>query len=131
MSDALPTILGVLLVAIVASFALLPLLRGAPAPAAVAVADPAEAERFRLYRQVLELEFDQQMGKLSREDFESITRELLGRAGELLRSERAEQAVVATTPEADIEAEVEREIAAAREAFAQARRREHEAEVAP
>lgn len=128
MSDALPTVLGVVLVAIVAALALLPLLRGTPPqPLNATVADPAEAERFGLYRQVLELELDQQTGKLSNEDFAALTDELLARAGDNLRTERAEEAAVAEatrTANQDVEAEVEREIAAARKAFAQARKTE-------
>src|SRR5919202_1636416 len=113
MSTAFPVILGVLLVALAAAAALLPLLRGAPAqPAAAPVSEPADAERFELYRQVLELEFDQQTGKLSSEDFEALTRELLGRAGEILHARQAaaegEVQAVAATPEADIDAEIER-----------------------
>jgi hypothetical protein len=134
--DALPTILGVVLVAIVAGLALLPLLRGVPPPpATTTIADPAEVERFGLYRQVLELEFDQQTGKLAQEDFEAQTRELLDRAGEILRAEQADEAVLtdaSASAARDVEAEVEREIAAARKAFAQARQSEgHTAEVAP
>jgi cytochrome c-type biogenesis protein CcmI len=133
-STALPVILGVLLVALAAAAALLPLLRGAPAlPAAAPPTDEADAERFQLYRQVLELEFDQQTGKLSGEDFEALSRELLGRAGELLHARQAEVAQaegepVATTPSGDIEAEIEREIAAARKAFARARREQRQTE---
>ena len=147
MNAALPTILGVLLVALAAAAALLPLLRGAPPETAAAPAtstDPADAERFELYRQVLELEFDQQTGKLSTEDFEALTRELLGRAGQILHARQAaavaegevhaqaQGQAVAATPDADIDAEVEREIAAARKAFARARREQRRAEeVAP
>jgi cytochrome c-type biogenesis protein CcmI len=127
--NAFPVILGVLLVALAAAAALLPLLRGAPSqPVTAPVTDPADAERFELYRQVLELEFDQQTGKLSSEDFESLTRELLGRAGQLLHARQAEGAASASTPAPDVEAEVEREIAAARKAFARARRKQPEAE---
>ena len=129
MTDPFPVFLGVLLVAIAAAAALLPLLRGAPPQAAaVAVVDPAEAERFEIYRQVLELEFDQQTGKLSSEDFEALTRELLGRAGQILHSRQAEGETTAAAPATDIDAEIEREIAAARKAFARARRKRPEAE---
>ena len=134
MSTAFPVILGVLLVALAAAAALLPLLRGAPVqPATAPVTDPADAERFELYRQVLELEFDQQTGKLSSEDFEALTRELLGRAGQLLHARQtqvaqAEGEPVATAPSSDVEAEIEREIAAARKAFARARREQRETE---
>ena len=130
--NAFPVILGVLLVALAAAAALLPLLRGAPSqPVTAPATDPADAERFELYRQVLELEFDQQTGKLSSEDFESLTRELLGRAGQLLHARQAEVGdaeVVAATAASDVEAEVEREIAAARKAFARARREQRQTE---
>ena len=76
----------------------------------------------------LELEFDQQTGKLSAEDFESLSRELLSRAGQLLHTQQAEGEAVAARPETDIDAEVEREIAAARKAFARARQEQREAE---
>jgi cytochrome c-type biogenesis protein CcmI len=136
MSTAFPVILGVLLVALAAAAALLPLLRGAPAqPATTPATDPADAERFALYRQVLELEFDQQTGKLSSEDFEVLSRDLLGQAGRLLHARQAEVAQaegepVAATPASDIDAEIEREIAAARKAFARARRERQTEEVA-
>ena len=129
MSAALPVILGVLLVALAAAAALLPLLRGAPAqPTTVTVANPAEAERFQLYKQVLELEFDQQTGKLSSEDFGALSRELLSRAGELLHAGQPGLEPVAASPATDVEAEIEREIAAARKAFARARREQRETE---
>jgi cytochrome c-type biogenesis protein CcmI len=131
MTSAWPVILGVLLVAVAAAVALLPLLRGAPTqPAVVSVTDPAEAERFELYRQVLELEFDQQTGKLSAEDFEALTRELLARAGQLLHARQAEGEIEAVAPSgaSDIDAEIEREIAAARKAFARTRRGQRKAE---
>ena len=121
MTDALPTLVGVVLVACAAGLALLPLLeRTPPAPESAPGAEPgAEAERFRLYRQVLELEFDAQTGKLAADDLEALRGELLGRAGQLLRTERAQ---TTTGPEDDVESAVEREIAAARRAFAEARR---------
>jgi hypothetical protein len=115
MSDALPAILGILVVAVVAGFALLPLLQGAPPPTVATIADPAETERFRIYRQVLELEFDFQTGKLAAEDYTSLSRELLGQATQLMRVEAP------VDQDVDVDAEVEREIAAARRAFASAR----------
>jgi hypothetical protein len=127
--SAFPTILGVLLVALAAAAALLPLLRGAPPqPAAAPATDPAEVERFELYRQVLELEFDQQTGKLSTEDFEALTRDLLGRAGQILHARQAEGEATAAAPGSDIDAEIEREIAAARTAFARVRQEQRETE---
>jgi cytochrome c-type biogenesis protein CcmI len=107
----LPTILGIVLVAAAAAFVLLPLARGAQAD--VAESEPVAADRFGLYRQVLELEFDRELGKLSQEDFDHLSSELLAEASEALREERG------TVGELD--EEIEREIAAARAAFAAAR----------
>jgi hypothetical protein len=109
--ELLPTLIGVVLVACAAGFALLPLVRGAPSPSPAS--QPALRERYDLYRQVMELEFDYQVGKLAREDYEQLSAELLGQAGSLLREERGTLA--------DLDAEIEHEIAAARAAFAAAR----------
>jgi cytochrome c-type biogenesis protein CcmI len=107
----LPTILGIVLVAAAAAFVLLPLARGAPADAGES--EPGPTDRFGLYRQVLELEFDRELGKLSQADFDQLSSELLAEAGQALREERG------TVGELD--EEIEREIAAARAAFAAAR----------
>jgi hypothetical protein len=111
-SDALPTILGIVLVALAAGFALLPLARGSTAPGTTSEA-PQATDRSLVYRQVLELEFDYQLGKLSTEDFNQLTAELLGQAGQLMREEHGDLA--------ELDDEIEREIAAARAAFSAAR----------
>jgi hypothetical protein len=111
--DWLPTLLGVALVACAAAIALLPLVRGAPQLSSTSDSEPESVDRFDLYRQVLELEFDHQVGKLSREDYQQLSTELLGQAGLSLREER--------TSLAELDEEIEREIAAARAAFAAAR----------
>jgi hypothetical protein len=110
-NEILPTVLGIGLVAAAAAFALLPFVRGVPAE--TTPSEAPEAERFFLYRQVLELEFDHQVGKLSGEDYARQSEGLLAKAGEALRAERGSLG--------DIDAEIEREIAAARAAFAAAR----------
>jgi hypothetical protein len=110
-TDALPTILGIVLVALAAGFALLPLARGSKAPGLTSDA-PVGADRSLVYRQILELEFDYQLGKLSTEDFEQLSAELLGQAGQLLREEHGDLA--------ELDDEIEREIAAARAAFSAA-----------
>ena len=107
----LPTLLGVLLVACAAVIALLPLVRGDAQAAAASRGVPVD--RIDLYRQVLELEFDHQVGKLSTEDYRQLSAELLGQAGVSLREERAGLA--------ELDEEIEREISAARAAFAAAR----------
>jgi cytochrome c-type biogenesis protein CcmI len=106
----IPTILGIVLVAAAAAFVLLPLARG---PQIVAEVPEAAPDRFGLYRQVLELEFDRELGKLSTEDFEQLSGELLAEAGQALRDERGAVG--------ELDAEIEREIAAARAAFVAAR----------
>jgi hypothetical protein len=111
-SDALSTILGIILVAAAAGFALLPFVRGARAEGLTS--EPAPPDRFVLYRQVLELEFDHQLGKLSAEDLAQQSNELLAEAGLALREERGTMV--------ELDAEIEREIAAARAAFAAARK---------
>ena len=112
--DALPVVLGVVFVAAAAVFALVPLLRsrGSTELLLPPTEEPA-AERLRLYRAVLDLEFDYQTGKLDRADYESLTGELLAQAGDHLRSTRRDLD--------DVDVQVEREIAAARRAFASAR----------
>jgi cytochrome c-type biogenesis protein CcmI len=107
----IPTILGIVLVAAAAAFVLLPLARGPQTE--VEVPEAAATSRFGLYRQVLELEFDRELGKLSSEDFEQLSRELLAEAGQALRDERGAVG--------ELDAEIEREIAAARAAFVAAR----------
>jgi hypothetical protein len=110
--DVLPTIFGIALVAAAAAFVLLPFARG-PQPGAAIPTEPASTDRFVLYRQVLELEFDHELGKLSTDDYQHLSNELLAEAGHALREERGSTG--------EIDAEIEAEIAAARAAFAAAR----------
>ncbi len=112
-ADILPTILGIALVAAAAAFALLPFAR-ASTPDTAASSEPGPTDRFVLYRQVLELEFDVQLGKLAAEDYEHLSGELLAEAGQALREERGSLG--------ELDKEIEHEIAAARAAFAAARR---------
>jgi cytochrome c-type biogenesis protein CcmI len=111
-ADILPTILGIALVAAAAAFALLPFARTSTAEA-IASSESGPTDRLALYRQVLELEFDVQLGKLAAEDYEHLSRELLAEAGQALTEERGSIG--------ELDEEIEREIAAARAAFAAAR----------
>lgn len=113
-ADVLPAIIGIVLVAAAAAFALLPFARGAQVESVVPAVAGATPDRHALYRQILELEFDRDLGKLSQGDFEALSAELLAQAGDALRDERGTMGVV--------DEEIEREIAAARAAFAAARR---------
>jgi len=109
--DWLPMTVGVVLVALAAGFALMPLVRGAPP--SESASQPQAGERANLYRQVLEIEFDVQVGKLSADEARELSNELLAQAGVSLREERSGLA--------QLDDEIEREIAAARAAFAAAR----------
>ena len=111
-TDILPTILGIAVVAAAAAFALLPFARAAT-PEPVVSSEPGVTDRFGLYRQVMELEFDVQVGKLAAADYEQLSRALLAEAGQALQHERGSTA--------ELDDEIEREIAAARAAFAAAR----------
>ena len=111
--DLLPAVLGLVLVAAAAAFALLPFARGTSTLETSSVSVDSGIDRFGLYRQVLELEFDHQLGKLSAADYEQLSQELLAQAGQALREERGNLGAV--------DEEIEREIAAARAAFAAAR----------
>ncbi len=110
-TDLLLTTLGIVLVAAAAVFALLPFARGTRADALTLA--PGVPNRFGLYRRVVELEFDHQLGKLSAEDLEQQSGELMAEAGRALREERGSLS--------QLNEEIEREIAAARAASAAAR----------
>jgi hypothetical protein len=111
--ELVAVLVGVLLVAGAAGFALLPLVRGARRTDDVlAPPDDPRLERQQLYRAVLDLEFDRQTGKLSQADFEQLSGELLARAADQLRATRGQLE--------DVDAQIEREIAAARRALAAA-----------
>ena len=105
--DLLAAIVGIVLVAAAAAFALLPFMRASRS--VDAAIEDSSPDRLGLYRQVLELEFDFQLGKLSSDDYDELSGRLLTQAGQALRQERGNLA--------EIDAEIEREIAAARAAF--------------
>ena len=106
-TDLVALVLGMLLVAAVACFSLLPLvLHTRSDPAELAPGEQSHAERQRLYSQVLELEFDHQTGKLSAADYEILSDGLLARAASLLRA--------SDESATDVEDTLEQEIAAAR-----------------
>ena len=104
--------LGLLLASLALVFVLYPVLK--PTPDSEVTQDDAElAERRRaLYRQILEVEFDQRLGKLDEADARELSERLLGQAAELMASESSAQH--------EIEARVESEIQAVRRALAAA-----------
>ena len=108
-ADLLPVLSGLAVVAAAAAFALWPLLNRAPSGPGAGEWPVASPTRFDLYRQVLDLEFEVQTGKLSPEDFAHLRADLLARAAADLR--------VGQTLEDTIDTEVEREIALARQAL--------------
>ena len=110
--DTLPTIIGIVLVAVAAAFALLPFARTSRVESSVPESETVD--RYSLYRQVVEAEFDFQLGKLAADDYAQLSSQLLAEAGNVLRDEKGSVA--------EIDEEIEREIAAARAAFAAARR---------
>jgi hypothetical protein len=118
--DVLPTIVGIALVAVAAAFALLPFARGSGAEPLVS--EESGTDRFGLYQQVVEAEFDYQLGKLAAEDYAQLSSQLLAEAGKALQEEKGSVA--------EIDAEIEREIAAARAAFAAARQASPQASAA-
>jgi hypothetical protein len=101
---------GVCVVALVLVFVGWPLLRQSPARALgeVPAADPAE-ERGSIYRELVELELDHRIGKVTAADFRELSDGLLARAAALIVAEDAETH--------DAEEQVEREIVAMREAL--------------
>ena len=75
--------------------------------------DDLRERRRVLYRQIVEIEFDERLGKLDRADAQALSEHLLSQAAVLLAEE--------TSAEPDLDAQVEREIRTVREALAAAR----------
>jgi hypothetical protein len=103
-------ILGLLLALSALAFVLYPIVR--PAPASDFNQDDTELEERRaaIYRQILDVEFDQRLGKLSEADGRELSESLLSQAAALLAGEPASRH--------DIEAQLEWEILAIRRALA-------------
>ena len=104
-----PILIGLIAVALAVAFVLYPLVVPRR-PSRGVLADELAEQRATIYRQVLELEFDYRMGKLSEADYHELTQALLARASALLA--QAEQTNLS------LEARLEEEIAAARAALA-------------
>jgi cytochrome c-type biogenesis protein CcmI len=96
-------ILGGLVVVSVLAFVVLPLLRGRRAAPATLTPDGPVEERATIYRELLELELDQKVGKITDADYRELGDALLARAAALISDEDAQVT-------AD-DNEVEREIA--------------------
>ena len=104
-------LLGLLLGLLAVGFVLYPLVRPGVARARAAdLTSELEEQRFALYRQILDIELDQRMGKIDLADAEQLSASLLAQAAALL----AQQSV---TVEA-IDRQIEHEIQATRQALA-------------
>lgn len=100
-------LLGGLVVVAVLAFVVLPLVRRTGGETAT-VASPAPAEeRAAIYRELLELELDQRVGKVTEADYKELSEALLARAAALISVEDAESTTV--------DAAIEHEIAAMRQ----------------
>lgn len=102
---------GLLLGLLAVGFVLYPLIR--PGVARARAADPTrelEERRFALYRQILDIELDQRMGKIDPADGQQLSASLLTQAAVLL----AQQSMAVEA----IDRQIEREIQAARQALA-------------
>jgi cytochrome c-type biogenesis protein CcmI len=104
-------LLGVLVVVAVVAFVVLPLLRGRRADGETQVSPDPASERAAIYRELMELELDQKVGKIADADYREINDALLARAAALISQEDADTAAA--------DAQVEREIAEARKALRQ------------
>ena len=100
--EFVPTVIGILLVGVAAAFALVPFARGAPDDTEASPTLPAHDERLKIYQQVLELELDQELGKLSDDDYRTLSSGLLAQASVLLQEERGATA--------ELDEELEQEI---------------------
>ena len=116
-------VIGLILALLAVSFVLYPILRPRPAPAGQPAASLERAERrHAIYRQILDIEFDQRVGKIADADARDLSAALLREAADLLPTEPSTEP--GTEPDAD--AEIEREIAAVRRALASSRAAELE-----
>jgi hypothetical protein len=98
---------GVMLGLLAVVFVLYPIwTRGQAAERSAAARLP---DRHALYRQVVDIEFDERVGKLTPEDAAAMKARLLSEAADLLRAEERQ--------DDELEAEIEREIAAVRRAL--------------
>ena len=107
-------VLGLLLGVLALAFVLYPILRPRPVrEEALAEAAELAERRYALYRQIVDIEFDERVGKIEASDAQAMTGALLAEAAALLETESA--------AERDLEREIEREVAAVRRALGAAR----------
>ena len=110
---SLELLVGVVLVLLAVGFVAYPLAgaRSASRPGPAGEIDEVspQARRRAIYNEILDLELEHQIGKLSQADYQELTDACLARAAALLGEEDAQHSAAAES--------VEREIAAMREAL--------------
>ena len=102
-------VLGLLAALLALAFVLYPILRPGPHPHGDSEAEELAERRRTIYQQILEVEFDQQLGKIDDADAHGLTDELLRQASALIAQE--------SMTNRDADAEIEREIQAIRRAL--------------
>jgi hypothetical protein len=106
-------LLGLLLGLLALAFVLYPIVRPKPDPPEAAISSDLEERRRALYHQILDVEFDQQLGKLGEADARELSEDLLRQADRLFVDEPRAKPQIA--------AELEHEIPAGRHALAASR----------
>lgn len=105
---SLAILLGLLVVLVAVAFVLYPLLRPALGRAGPPDEPPTEddlaARRLQLYREIVDLDFDLQVGKLSPTDYQQLRAELLRQAADLLREQDQSEAALDQAIEAEVTA---------------------------
>ncbi|HZO28694.1 MAG TPA: c-type cytochrome biogenesis protein CcmI [Chloroflexota bacterium] len=104
-------LLGALVVLAVLAFVVVPLVRRQQTESLPPIALDCPDERAAIYRELLELELDQKVGKISEADFQELSDGLLARAAALISQEDS----LLNSDDA-----IEREIAAARASLREA-----------
>src|SRR3712207_3829627 len=102
-------LLGAAVVVAVLAFVALPLLRRQTSAADLRRTVDPTAERTEIYRELIELELDQKVGKIAEADYWEISNAMLARAATLISQEDADARAS--------DAQLEREIAEARAAL--------------
>ena len=95
-------LLGLLAALLALAFVLYPILRPGPSARGESEATDLAERRRAIYQQILDVEFDQQLGKMDDADARGLTDELLRQASALIAQESATSR--------DVDAEIEREI---------------------
>lgn len=102
-------VLAALVVLAVLAFVVLPLVRGVKAAPGATVALTTAQERAAIYQELVELELDQRVGKVTEADYREQADVLLARAAALISEEDAQLSAA--------DDQIEREIAAMRAAL--------------